>query len=201
MNGAFSPSLETLIDKFRTLPGIGAKSAQRLAFYVLGMDDTEASDFAKSILDAKRLTVWCKTCANISDTEVCSVCNDDDRDAALICVVESPREIAAFERLKEYNGTYHVLHGALSPLDGIGPDKLKIRELLARINSGTVKEVILATNTNVEGEATAMYIAKLLTPLGVTVTRLAYGLPVGGELEHTDEVTLFRALEGRREIT
>ena len=196
----YSPALETLIEKFRSLPGIGGKSAVRLAFHVLNMSDEEAQSFAGAILDAKEKLGYCKRCQNISDSELCPVCMDEDRDAGLICVVESAKDILTFEKVKEYNGSYHVLHGVISPIDGIGPENIRIKELLARIGGGEVREVIVATNSDVEGEATAMYIARLLKPLGVTVTRLAYGIPVGGELEYTDEFTLFKALEGRREI-
>jgi len=194
------PVLDQLIDNLRRLPGIGYKSAVRLAFYIVNSSEDYAKQFAQSIIDVKQKLTLCSVCQNISDTEVCRVCGNPSRDHSLVCVVESPRDVMTFERVKEYSGTYHVLHGVISPLDGIGPDQLKIKELVGRIGGGEVKEIIVATNPNVEGEATALYISKLIKPLGVRVTRLAYGIPVGGELEFSDEVTLFRAIEGRREI-
>lgn len=187
------------MEKFESLPGIGHKSAQRLAYYVLGMTKQEAEGFAKAVVEAHEKIHTCKVCCNLTDGELCPVCRNDRREKDTICVVEEPRDVFALERTNDYNAQYHVLHGAISPLSGIGPDQLKIKELLARMN-GTVEEVIMATNPTVEGEATAMYISRLLKPLGVKVTRLAYGIPVGGDLEYADEVTLQRAMEGRQEL-
>ena len=176
------------------------KTAQRLAFFVMGMTDSEARQFADAIIKAHSTVHCCEVCQNLTDKDICPVCGDVTRDHSLICVVESPKDITAFERTKEYNGVYHVLHGLISPIDNVTPDKLKIKELLVRISDTDVKEVIMATNPTVEGEATAMYISKLLKPLGIKVTRLAFGLPVGAILEYADEVTLFKALENRNEI-
>ena len=192
--------LTKLVEQFERLPGIGRKSAQRLAFHMLGLPKEKAEEFANTILDAHRLIKKCAVCQNLTDQELCPVCADGKRDRSLICVVEDPRDVVAFERTREYNGLYHVLHGLISPMEGIGPDQLYIKELLARLSDGTVKEVIMATNPTVEGEATAMYLARLLNPMGLKDTRLAYGIPVGGNLEYADEVTLYRALEGRSEI-
>ena len=192
--------LTKLIEHFERLPGVGKKSAQRLAFYVLNMPKEKAEDFAASILDAREKIHYCSVCQNITDQQVCSLCQDPSRDHSTVCVVEDPRDVLAFERTKEYNGVYHVLHGLISPMDGVGPDALYIKELLSRIGPEKIQEVIMATNPTVEGEATAMYISRLLKPLGVKVTRLAYGIPVGGNLEYADEVTLYRALEGRNEL-
>jgi len=192
--------LTKLTEHFERLPGIGKKSAQRLAFHVLRMPEAEARDFAQCILEAREKIRYCEICKNITDSERCSICRDESRDRSVICVVEDPRDVLAFERTREYNGLYHVLGGLISPMDGVGPDSLFIKELLARLEDGTVKEVIMATNPTVEGEATAMYISRLLKPLGVLVTRLAYGIPVGGNLEYADEVTLSRALDGRSAI-
>ncbi len=189
--------LERLIEQFEKLPGIGKKTAQRLAFFTLNMPEGEAELFADAIVQARQKIHQCSICQNLTDSEVCSVCAAQDRDKTTICVVEDPRDVLAFERTREYNGVYHVLHGVISPMDGIGPDQLRIKELLARVGSGQVQEVIMATNPTVEGEATAMYVSRLLKPLEVKVTRLAYGIPVGGDLEYADEVTLSRALEGR----
>lgn len=189
--------LVILAEKFAKLPGIGMKSAQRLAYFVMSMEESEAEEFAEAILNAKRTVHNCSCCQNLTERDVCPICSDDERDRSVICVVEGPKDVTAFERTREYNGVYHVLHGLLSPMDGITPDRLKIRELLARIADGSVKEVIMATNPTVEGDATALYIANLLKPLGVKVSRLAFGLPVGGILEYADEVTLFKALENR----
>ncbi|MBO5383701.1 MAG: recombination protein RecR [Ruminococcus sp.] len=186
-----------LAEKFAKLPGIGMKTAQRLAYFVMSMDENEAVEFAEAIINAKKTVHNCGCCQNLTEREVCPICSDDERDRSVICVVESPKDVTAFERTREYNGVYHVLHGLLSPMDGITPDSLRIRELLARISDGSVKEVIMATNPTVEGDATALYIANLLKPLGVKVSRLAFGLPVGGILEYADEVTLFKALENR----
>lgn len=192
--------LVELAEQFAKLPGIGMKTAQRLAFFVMGMTDAEAKQFADAIVRAHSTVHCCEVCQNLTDKDICPVCSDVTRDHSIICVVESPKDITAFERTKEYNGVYHVLHGLISPIDNVTPDKLKIKELLARISVGDVKEVIMATNPTVEGEATAMYISKLLKPLGVKVTRLAFGLPVGAILEYADEITLFKALENRNEI-
>ncbi len=190
--------LEKLIEQFRHLPGIGQKTAVRLAFAVLDFSKEEAFAFADAVRDAKEKVTTCRVCQNISDGELCPICADEKRDRSVICVVEDAKAIMSLEKVREYNGLYHVLHGAISPMNGIGPDKLKIPELLARLGSGEVGEVIIATNPTVEGEATAMYLTKLIKPLGVKVSRLAYGIPVGGELEYADEITLMRALEGRR---
>lgn len=192
--------LERLVEQFERLPGIGHKTAGRLAYYILSRSEAEAKAFAEAVLDAKNKIHYCKCCQNLTDTELCNICTDDTRDVSIICVVEDPRDVMAFERTHEYNGLYHVLHGALSPMDGIGPDSLHIKELMMRLAGDEVKEVIMATNPTVEGEATASYISRLIRPMGITVSRLAYGVPVGGDLEYADEVTLSRALEGRREI-
>ncbi len=189
--------LERLIEQFEKLPGIGKKTAQRLAFFMLNMPQGEAEQFADAIVDARQKIHQCAVCQNLTDGEICSVCAAPTRDKTTICVVEDPRDVLAFERTREYNGLYHVLHGVISPMDGIGPEQLRVKELLARVGNGEVTEVIMATNPTVEGEATAMYISRLLKPLEVKVTRLAYGIPVGGDLEYADEVTLSRALEGR----
>lgn len=192
--------LARLIEQLERLPGIGHKSAQRLAFYLLDVPDRTAEDFVEAVRDAREKIHECAVCRNLTDQELCAVCRAPDRDASLICVVEDPRDVMAFERTREYKGTYHVLHGTISPMDGVGPEQLRIKELLTRIAAGDVQEVIMATNPTVEGEATAMYIAKLLGPFGIRVTRLAYGIPVGGDLEYADEVTLRRSLEGRSEL-
>lgn len=200
MSGYNVAPLSRLVEQFERLPGIGRKSAQRLAYYVLKMPKQEAEGFAQAILDAHEKIHYCKVCCNLTDQELCPVCRNEARDKTVICVVEDPRDVMALERTHEFNATYHVLHGAISPLGGVGPDQLCIKELLDRIGAGGVQEVIMATNPTVEGEATAMYISRLLKPLGVKVTRLAYGIPVGGDLEYADEVTLTRALEGRSEM-
>ncbi len=192
--------LTKLIEHFEKLPGIGKKSAQRLAFYVLNMPKESALDFAECIVDAREKIHHCRICQNLTDSELCPVCRDPERDVSTVCVVESPRDVLAFERTREYKGLYHVLHGLISPMDGIGPEQLYVKELLQRIGEGNIKEAIMATNPTVEGEATAMYLARLIKPLGVRVTRLAYGIPVGGNLEYADDVTLYRALEGRSEL-
>ena len=199
MNSSAVPLIK-LIEQFERLPGVGRKSAQRLAFHILDMPKEKALEFAACIVDAREKMKKCRCCQNLTDQELCSICSQQGRDQATICVVEDPRDILAFERTKEYSGLYHVLHGLISPMDGIGPEQLYIKELLGRIQKGGVEEVIMATNPTVEGEATATYLARLLKPLGIKVTRLAYGIPVGGNLEYADEVTLYRALEGRREI-
>ncbi len=196
----FPASLENLIDKFASLPGIGRKSAQRLAFYVLGLPEEEAKNFAEAILDAKANVHCCRICQNLTEGELCSICASDRRDKGTICVVSEPRDVLSIERGHEYNGTYHVLHGALSPMSHVGPDDIKIKELLVRVAENDVDEVIMATNPDTEGEATAMYISRLLKPFNVKVTRLAYGIPVGSNLEFADDATLNRAMEGRTEM-
>ena len=196
----FPAALERLSEQFARLPGIGSKTAQRLAFQVLSMPQEQAQEFADAILDAKRSIHTCPVCQNLTDEEMCPICADETRDHSTICVVAEPRDVIAMERSREYTGVYHVLHGVISPLNHVGPDDLKIRELLARIAEGGVEEVIMATNPDTEGEATAMYLSRLLRPMGLRVTRLAYGIPVGSQLEYADEVTLVRALEGRREM-
>ena len=192
--------LARLVEQFERLPGIGHKTAQRLAYYVLGTSKEDAEEFSKAILEAHEKIHYCKICCNLTDQELCPVCRNAERDRSIICVVEDPRDVMALERTNEFKATYHVLHGAISPLSGVGPDQLCIKELLARVGDQEVKEVIMATNPTVEGEATAMYLSRLLKPLGVKVTRLAYGIPVGGDLEYADEVTLSRAIEGRSEL-
>lgn len=192
--------LVILAEKFASLPGIGMKSAQRLAYHVMSMDEEAVEDFADALINAKKNVHSCKCCQNLTERELCPICSDDTRDKSVICVVEGPKDVTAFERTREYNGVYHVLHGLLSPMDGITPDKLRVRELLARVGNGGVGEVIMATNPTVEGDATALYIANLLKPLGVKVSRLAFGLPVGGILEYADEVTLYKALENRNSM-
>ncbi len=193
-------SLSRLAEKFGQLQGIGKKTAMRMAFSVLELSREEAEDFARTILDAKEKIHLCPICQNLTDRELCSVCADETRDHSVVCVVTDPRAVIAMEKVREYRGTYHVLHGLISPMNGVTPDQLKIKELLARVAGGEIGEVIVATNPTVEGEATAMYLSRLLRPLGVAVTRLAYGVPVGADLEYADEITLFRALEGRREV-
>ena len=192
--------LARLVEQLERLPGIGHKSAQRLAYYLLNIGDGAAADFVGAITDAREKIHECRICHNLTDQELCPICRTDSRDKGIICVVEDPRDVMAFERTREYNGTYHVLHGTISPMDGVGPDQLRIKQLLARITGEEVREVIMATNPTVEGEATAMYISKLLKPFEVRVTRLAYGIPVGGDLEYADEITLRRSLEGRSEL-
>lgn len=192
--------LTRLIEQFERLPGIGKKTAQRLALYVLDLPQQEAESFANAILDAKNKIHKCSVCCNLTDEDICSVCSNPSRDKSVICVVAEPKDVIALERTHEFNAVYHVLHGCISPMDGIGPEQLYVKELLSRINAGGVKEVIMATNPTVEGEATAMYLSRLIKPLGVKVTRLAYGIPVGGDLEYADEVTLKRALDGRSEL-
>lgn len=192
--------LQRLIDEFRKLPGIGGKSAARMAFSVLKLSNEEAHDFAEAIIGAKEKIKTCKCCCNIATADYCSICMDPERDRSTVCVVEDAKAVLSIERVREYRGLYHVLGGALSPINGVGVEDLHIRELLDRLSDGSVKEVIVATNPTMEGEATAMYLSRLLTPLSVTVTRLAYGIPVGGDLEYADEVTLNRAIEGRRKL-
>ena len=196
----YSPSIEKLIESFEKLPSIGSKTAARLAFYILNASEEETNEFIKSIQDAKANLKYCSQCYNITDTDPCPICSNSARDKSVICVVEDVKDVVAMERTHEFRGVYHVLHGSISPMNGIGPDDIKIKELLSRLMDGQVKEVILATNPRVEGEATAMYISKLVKPLGVKVTRIAHGIPVGGDLEYTDEVTLGKALEGRVQL-
>ena len=196
----FPASLENLVDHSASLPGVGRKSAQRLAFHVLGLPDEEARAFADAILDAKSNVHCCRICQNLTEGEICSVCASPTRDKATICVVSEPRDVLSIERGREYNGTYHVLHGVLSPMSHVGPDDIRIKELLTRVAENDIEEVIMATNPDTEGEATAMYLSRLLKPFGVKVTRLAYGIPVGSNLEFTDDATLSRAIEGRTEI-
>lgn len=195
----YSPSIEKLIESFERLPSIGHKTAARLAFHMLDASEEETNAFIQSIQNAKQNLKYCSKCYNISDTDPCNICSNPKRDENVICVVEDVRDIIAIERTHEYKGVYHVLHGSISPMNGIGPNDIKIKELLARINDDT-KEIIIATNPRVEGEATAMYISKLLKPFEVKVTRIAHGIPIGGDLEYTDEITLSKALEGRREL-
>ena len=192
--------MQNLADQFARLPGIGSKTAQRLAFHVLGMPVEQAQEFSDAILEAKRTVHTCPCCQNLTDKELCPICDDDGRDHSLICVVAEPKDVIAMERSREFRGVYHVLHGVISPLNHVTQDDIKIRELLKRVGEGDVREVIMATNPDTEGEATAMYISRLLRPMEVKVTRLAYGVPVGSQLEYADEVTLSRALEGRQEI-
>lgn len=192
--------LAKLIEQFRALPGVGAKSAARLAYHILEMDKAAASALAQAIVEAKEKIGYCSQCFNLTDRDPCVICQAEERDASLLCVVEEPRDVVAMERTREYRGLYHVLHGSLSPLDGVGPDQLRIKELLHRLQHGEFHEIIMATNPDVEGEATAMYLARLLKTLGVKVTRIAHGLPMGGDLEYADEVTLSKALENRREM-
>ena len=196
----YSPSIEKLIESFEKLPSIGHKTAQRLAFYMLDQSKEEIKEFTDSIINAKNNLKFCSKCFNISDTDPCNICSNPKRDGSIICVVEDVKDVIAMERTHEFNGLYHVLHGSISPMNGIGPENIKIRELLARLMDGTVKEIILATNPRVEGEATSIYISKLVKPLGIKVTRIARGIPIGGDLEYTDEITLAKALEGRNEI-
>ena len=196
----YSPSIEKLIQSFEKLPSIGNKTAARLAFYILNASEEETNEFVSSIVNAKKNLKYCSKCYNISDTDPCQICGNPKRDQSEICVVEDVRDIVAMEKTHEFRGVYHVLHGSISPMNGVGPDDIKIKELLARLMDGQVKEVILATNPRVEGEATAMYLSKLIKPLGIKVTRIAHGIPVGGDLEYTDEITLTKALEGRREL-
>ena len=194
----FIEPIGRLINEFSKLPGVGKKTAQRYAYKIIGMSDEEARVFAQSVLDCKRKVKYCKVCGNFTEEEVCDICKR--RDKSVVCVVKEPKDVVALKKLHEFKGVYHVLHGVISPMDGIGPNEIRIKELLSRVNEGGVQEVIMATNPDVEGEATAMYIAKLLKPLGVNVTRIAHGIPIGSELEYTDEVTLSRALSERKQI-
>jgi len=196
----FPAALETLIDQFARLPGVGRKSAQRLAFYVMGLPPEEANLFAQAIINAKNTVRVCPQCQNLTDTDLCNICRSTKRDCGVVCVVADPKDVIAIERSREYNGLYHVLHGVISPMGHVGPDDIKIAELTKRVAEGEIQEVIMATNPDTEGEATAMYIARLLRPFGTRVTRLAYGLSVGGNLEYADDATLMRAIEGRQEL-
>ncbi|MBE6034862.1 recombination mediator RecR [Aminipila sp.] len=196
----YAKPLNKLINELSKLQGIGNKTAQRLAFNILSMEDKEALAIAQAIIDAKTNMKYCSVCGNLTDTDPCSICSDSTRDQSVICVVESPKEVAAMERIREFKGLYHVLHGAISPLEGIGPEEINLKSLIVRLQENDVNEVILATNPNIEGEATAMYIARLIKPSGITVSRIAHGIPVGGDLEYADEVTLSKAMEGRRNL-
>ena len=196
----YSPSIEKLIESFEKLPSIGHKTAARLAFHVLEQTKEQTQEFINSIINAKQNLKYCSKCYNISDTDPCPICSNDKRDGSKICVVEDVRDIIAMEKTHEYKGKYHVLHGAISPMNGIGPDDIRIKELITRLHNEKIEEVILATNPRVEGEATAMYISKLIKPLGIKVTRIAHGIPVGGDLEYADEITLIKAMEGRVEL-
>ena len=192
--------LAKLIGEFAKLPGIGYKTAQRLAFHILSLDDAEAQALADSITEAKREMKYCSICGNLTDQDPCAICSDQSRRTDVICVVESPKDVAAMERIREFNGQYHVLNGVISPMEGVGPEDINLRSLIKRLQNSDVRELIIATNPNIEGEATAMYIARLIKPSGIKVTRIAHGLPVGGDLEYADEVTLLKAMEGRREL-
>lgn len=194
----YSGPISTLIEEFSKLPGVGRKTAQRLAFHVINMNMNDVEALSKAIVEAKKEIKYCSICYNITDKDPCSMCSNKNRDSSVICVVEDPRDVAAMERTKEFNGQYHVLNGVISPMDGIGPDMIRIKELIQRLGNQDVREIIMATNPTIEGEATAMYIARLLKPMGIKVTRIAHGLPVGGDLEYADEVTISKALEGRR---
>lgn len=200
MASFFPAAMENLIDSFASLPGIGRKSAQRLAFHVLSLPQEEAERFANAVLEAKKSVHTCPVCQNLTDSDICPICASDSRDKSTICVVSEPRDVLSIERSREYKGVYHVLHGALSPMNRIGPDDLRIRELLERVSQGGVEEVILATNPDTEGDTTAMYLARLLRPFEVRITRLGFGVPVGSNLEYADDATMLKALEGRREM-
>lgn len=197
----YAKPLGKLINELSKLPGVGGKTAQRLAFHILSLTDSEAESIAEAIVDAKRNMKYCSVCGNLTDNDPCSVCSDEARDRSVICVVESPKDVFAMERIREYKGLYHVLHGAISPMDGIGPEDINLKSLIVRLQENAdVQEIILATNPNIEGEATAMYIARLLKPTGIKISRIAHGIPVGGDLEYADEITLLKAVEGRREL-
>lgn len=196
----YSGPISRLIEEFSKLPGVGRKTAQRLAFHVINMNMIDVEKLSEALINAKKQIKYCSVCCNITDSSKCNICSNPNRTEDIICVVEDPRDVAAMEKTKEFMGKYHVLHGVISPMDGVGPEMIKIKELLQRLNNETVKEIILATNPTIEGEATAMYISRLIKPLGIKVTRIAHGLPVGGDLEYADEVTIAKALEGRREI-
>jgi len=201
MAGAYAGPVQDLIDELGRLPGVGPKSAQRIAFHLLKLPKEDALRLSRTIVEAKERVAWCQRCFNLSEGELCGICSDDRRDGTLLCVVEEPKDLVAVEKTGEFRGRYHVLQGAINPIEGVGPDQLRVKELLARMVPEQVEEVILCTNPNIEGEATAMYLGRLLTPLGIKVTRIASGLPVGGDLEYADELTLGRALEGRRELS
>ncbi len=196
----YATPIARLIEEFAKMPGIGKRTAERLAYYVLNLPKEEVTSFAEALVNAKEKIIFCPVCQSLTETVPCEICSDSRRDQSVICVVEKPKDVVKIEKTREFKGTYHVLHGVISPMDGVGPEDIRIKELLSRVTDGSVKEVIMATNPNLEGEATAMYIAKLLAPFEVKVTRLAHGIPVGGDLEYADEVTLTRALEGRHEI-
>jgi len=196
----YSGPISRLIEEFSKLPGVGRKTAQRLAFHVINMNMIDVEKLSEALINAKKQIKYCSVCCNITDSSKCNICSNPNRTEDIICVVEDPRDVAAMEKTKEFMGKYHVLHGVISPMDGVGPEMIRIKELLQRLNDETVKEIILATNPTIEGEATAMYISRLIKPLGIKVTRIAHGLPVGGDLEYADEVTIAKALEGRREI-
>lgn len=196
----YAKPLNKLINELSRLPGIGGKTAQRLAFHILSMESKEVLELADAIRNAKESMKYCSVCGNLTDTDPCRICSDESRDKSVICVVESPKDVVAIEKIKEYRGYYHVLHGAISPMDGIGPDDINLKNLIVRLQDENVKELIIATNPNIEGEATAMYIARLIKPSGIKVSRIAHGIPVGGDLEYADEVTLLKAVEGRREL-
>lgn len=196
----YAKPLSDLIGELSKLPGIGGKTAQRLAFYILSQEEKDVVSLAEAILKAKKNMKYCSVCGNLTDVDPCSICSDCARDQSIICVVESPRDVSAMERIREFRGLYHVLHGAISPMDGIGPEDINLKQLILRLQQNDIREVILATNPNIEGEATAMYTARLIKPSGIRVTRIAHGVPVGGDLEYADEITLSKAMEGRREL-
>ena len=193
-------AIAKLINQLSKLPGIGQKTAQRLAYHIIGLPEDQVRELAVAIFNGKKHVHFCSVCGNYTDTDPCAICTDSRRDHSVLCVVKSPRDVNAMERMRDFNGVYHVLHGVISPMDGVGPDDIRIRELLSRLSDGTVQEVVLATNPDIEGEATASYISRLIKPMGIRVTRIAHGVPVGGDLEYTDEVTLLRAFQGRRDI-
>jgi recombination protein RecR len=201
MAGAYAAPVQDLIDELGRLPGVGPKSAQRIAFHLLKLPKEDALRLARVIGEAKDRVAWCERCFNLAEGNLCGICADDRRDGSILCVVEEPKDLVAVEKTGEFKGRYHVLQGAINPIEGVGPDQLRVKELLTRIEPEHVTEIILCTNPNIEGEATAMYLGRLLTPLGLRVTRIASGLPVGGDLEYADELTLGRALEGRREVS
>lgn len=196
----YSEPIDRLINELSKLPGIGKKTAQRLAFHIITMDANDINGIAKALIDVKNEIKYCKICCNLSDSNICPICSNAHRDSSMICVVEDPRDVAAMERTKDYNGRYHVLNGVISPMEGTGPEMLNIKELISRLGDGEVKEIIMATNPTIEGEATAMYLSRLIKPMGIKVTRIAHGLPVGGDIEYADDVTISKAMEGRREI-
>ena len=193
-------AIAKLINQLSKLPGIGQKTAQRLAYHIIGLPEDQVRELAVAIFNGKKHVHFCSVCGNYTDTDPCAICTDSRRDHSVLCVVKSPRDVNAMERMRDFNGVYHVLHGVISPMDGVGPDDIRIRELLSRLSDGTVQEVVLATNPDIEGEATASYISRLIKPMGIRVTRIAHGVPVGGDLEYTDEVTLLRAFQGRRDV-